>query len=73
MNVTLAGLTAPSVGVELDRPIVTSPVGSEVNTTVNVSVPPPSSVTRPVVGSTTIPAVSSSLFVTVTSEASMLL
>jgi len=68
VNVTLAGETVPSL-VSLDvKPIVTSAVGWLVRTIVNVSVPPPSVVVRPLVGSTVIPAVSLSEIWTVTAK-----
>ncbi len=70
VNVSEAGETVPSVRSELLRPMVTSAVGTEVRTTVNVAVPPPSEVTRPLVGVTTIAATSSSVLVTETSAAS---
>ena len=50
------GETVPSVASLLDRPIVTSAVGSEVKTTVKVDVPPASVVVRPEVGLTVTPA-----------------
>ena len=52
------------------RPIVTSAVGCELSTTVNVAVPPASVVIRPEVGVTVMPAVSLSVLVTATSAAS---
>ena len=69
MNVTLAGVTVPSVvSVEIS-PIVTSAVGWVVSTTVNVAVPPASVVVRPEVGVTVMPAASLSVLVTDTSAA----
>ena len=63
----LAGLTVPSVvSLEL-RPMVTSAVGCDVSTTVNVAVPPASVVVRPEVGVTVMPAASLSVLVTETS------
>ena len=46
----------PSVVSLDDRPIITSAVGCELSTTVNVAVPPDSVVVRPVVGVTMIVA-----------------
>ena len=66
VNVRLDTLTVPSVvSLEL-RPIVTSAVGCDVNTTVNVAVPPASVVVRPKVGVTVMPAASLSVLVTET-------
>ena len=67
---SLSGLTVPSVGVLLDRPMVTSPLGAALSATVNVSRAPDSLVTRPDVGITMTPAVSLSMFVSLTSAAS---
>ena len=68
---TLATLTVPSVvSLEL-RPMVTSPVGCELSTTVNVAVPPASVVVRPAVGLTMMPTVSLSMLVTETSAGSI--
>ena len=69
MKVTLAGLTVPSVVSFELTPIVTSAVGCEFSTTVNVAVPPASVVVRPDVGVTVMPAVSLSVLVTDTSVA----
>ena len=66
VNVRLAGLTVPSV-VSLEvRPMVTSAVGCDANTTVKVAVPPASVVVRPKVGVTVMPASSLSVLVTET-------
>ena len=52
VKVRLDGPTVPSVvSLEL-RPIVTSAIGRDVSTTVNVAVPPASVVVRPLVGVT---------------------
>ena len=70
VKVTLAGLTVPSTVLLELRPIVTSAVGCEFNTTVKVAAGPPASVVvRPAVGVTVIPAVSSSVLVRETSLA----
>ena len=70
MKVTLAGLTVPSVASLELTPIVTSAVGCEFRTIVNVAVPPASVVVRPDVGVTVMPAVSLSVLVTNTLLAS---
>ena len=69
MKVTLAALTVPSVVSFELKPIVTSAVGCEFSTIVNVAVPPASVVVRPDVGVTVMPAVSLSVLVTDTSLA----
>ena len=66
VNVRLAGPTVPSVVSPELRPTVTSAVGRDVSTTVNVAVPP-ASVVGPEIGETVIPALSLSVFVTETS------
>ena len=58
------------VSLELS-PIVTSAVGCELSTTVNVAVPPASVVVRPEVGVTVMPTVSLSVLVTATSVGSI--
>ena len=69
VNVRLAGADrALVVSLELSA-IVTSAVGCDVSTTVNVAVPPASVVVRPEVGVTVMPAASLSVFVTATSVA----
>ena len=70
VKVSEATETAPSVGSELERLIVTSAVGCEVRTTVKVAAPPASVMASPDVGVTVMPAVSSSAFVTLTSAGS---
>ena len=57
VKVIAAGATTPSAVLLLDRSMVTLPVGCEFSRTVNVALPPPSVVTRPVFGLTVIPAV----------------
>ena len=67
VNLRGVGAAAPSVVSLVLRPIVTSAVGRDVSTTVNVAVPPASVVVRPDVGLTVTPALSSSVLVTATS------
>ena len=67
VNVTLAGLTAPSVTSSELSAMLTSALGCDVSLTVNVAVPPASVVVRPDVGLTVTPAASSSVLVTATS------
>jgi hypothetical protein len=52
VNESVVGETVPSFGLELDRPIETVADGMLVSATLKVAVPPPSVVTRPVVGVT---------------------
>ena len=66
MNVKLVGCTVPSLGSLELSPQVTSAVGCDASTTVNVAVPP-LSVVGPVVGLTMTPAMSSSTLITNTS------
>ena len=70
VNVTLAGLTVPSVVSFELRPIVTSAVGCDRSTIAKVVVPAPSVVIRPVIGVTMMPEVSPSALVTETSMGS---
>ncbi len=63
VNVRLAGDTAPSAGLLDTSGTVTSPVGCEFRTTVNVTDVPVSDVEVPVGVPMTIAAVSSSAFV----------
>ncbi len=67
VNVSEAGPTVPSAVLLLLSAIVTSAVGCDLRLTVNVAVPPPSVVVRPLVGLTSTPALSLSVFVTDTS------
>ena len=70
VKVRLAGLDRRPRAVLLElSPIVTSAVGCEFRTTVNVAVPPASVVVSPDVGVTVMPAVSLSVLVTETSLA----
>ncbi|MGH7730096.1 MAG: hypothetical protein ACRENJ_02490, partial [Candidatus Eiseniibacteriota bacterium] len=50
VSVTLAGATVPSVGSELESPIVTSAAGWLESVTLNWALPPASVVTRPATG-----------------------
>ena len=64
VNVSDAGDTVPAAVSSDDRSTSTSAVGSAVNTTVNVAVPPASVVVRPEVGVTVTPDASLSVLLT---------
>src|SRR5215213_9566237 len=72
VKMSVAGLTLPSVGSLLLRPIVTFAVGWLSNLTVKVAVPP-ASLVSPLIADTLMPAVSSSRLMAGTSAAFIVL
>ena len=72
VKVTEAGRTVPSDKSLLDRPIVTSAIGSVFNASVNVAVAP-ASVVCPLIEDTVTPGESLSSLITVTSDGLTLL